>query len=73
MVLPGTEKWSPVPVPCNLYRPTKCGRRPRAGNEVPILAKGRRVGAAQVPAHTHREPALASSQCRNNLKLQTRK
>ena len=55
----------------NLSNPTKGGRRPRAEREVPpppILAKGRRVGAAQVPAHAHREPALASSQCGNNLK-----
>ena len=51
----------------NLNHPTKCGRKPRAGKEVPLSAKGHRVGAAQVPAHTHGGPALASSQCGNTL------
>ena len=49
----------------NLNHPTKRGRTPRAGKEVPIITKGRRVGAAQVPPRTHRRPALASSQCGN--------
>ena len=39
-----------------------------AEREVPISAKGHGVGAAQVPAHTHRGPALPSSQCGNTLK-----
>ena len=52
----------------NLIHPTKCRRKPRAGREVPISAKGRKVGAAQVPAHTPRGPALASSQYGNILK-----
>ena len=68
MVLPGTQKQSPLPGPCNLNHPTKSGRKPRAGREVPTSAKGRRVGAAQFPARAHREPALASSQCENTLK-----
>ena len=38
-----------------MNRPMEWGRKPRAGREVPILAMGRRVGAAQVPAHTHTE------------------
>ena len=38
----------------NLNYPTKSATKPRTGREVPISAKGRRVGAAQVPAHTHR-------------------
>ena len=52
----------------NLNCPTMCGKKPTARSEVLILAKGRRVGAAQVPAHTQREPALASSQCGNGTK-----
>ena len=39
-----------------------------AGREVPILAKGRRVGAAQVPARTHNVPTLASSPNTNILR-----
>ena len=46
----------------------RCGRKPRAGSEVPILAKGRRVGAAQVPARTHNVPTLASSPNANTPK-----
>ena len=52
----------------NLNHPTRRRRRPRAGKEVPILAKGRRVGAAQVPARTHNVPTLASSPNANTLK-----
>ena len=61
MFLPSTENYSPVPIPCNLNHPTKHGRKPSAGREAPNSAKGRRVDAAQVPAHAHRVPALASS------------
>ena len=52
----------------NLNRPTRRGREPRAGQEVPILAKRRGVGAAQVPARTHSAPTLASSPNANTLK-----
>ena len=52
----------------NLHHPTRRGRKPRAGREAPILAKGRRVGEAQAPAHTHTVPALTSSLCANTLK-----
>ena len=45
----------------NLIHPIMRGRKPRAGKEVPFLAKGRRVGAVQVPARTHNVPTLASS------------
>ena len=71
----GLQQWfclarrskSPVPVPCNLNHPTRREGKPRAGRGALIWAKGRRVGAAQVPAHTHRVPALASSPCANSL------
>ena len=49
-----------MPVPCNLNHPTRRGRKPRAGREVPILARGRRLGAAKVPARTRNVPILAS-------------
>ena len=52
----------------NLNHPKKRGRKRRAEREVPSSAKGRMVGAAQVPAHTHRGPALARSRCGNTLK-----
>ena len=68
MVLPGTENRSPVPVPCNLNHPSRRGRKPRAKREVPLLARGRRVGEAQVPARTHSVPALASPPGANALK-----
>ena len=68
MVLPGTENISPVPVPCSLNHTTRRGRRYRAGQEVPSLPKGRRVGAAQVPARTHSVPTPASSPSANILK-----
>ena len=37
----------------NLNHLTKRGRKPRTGKDAPIITKGRRVVAAQVPAHTH--------------------
>ena len=39
-------------IPPNLDHPSRRGRKARGGREVPIWAKGRRVDAAQVPAHT---------------------
>ena len=45
----------------NLDRPTRRGRKSRAGKEVRILAHGHRVGAAHAPARTHNRPTLASS------------
>ena len=38
-----------------------------AERKVPTLAKGRRVGAAQVPARTHNAPTLARSPNANTL------
>ena len=71
----GSQRWfcvarrnSPVPVPCNLNHPNRRGRKLRAGKEVPNLAKGHRVGAAQVPARTYNVPTLASSPNANTLK-----
>ena len=51
----------------NLNHHIRRGRAPRAGREVAILAKGRRVGAAQVPARTQNVSALASSPGANTL------
>ena len=51
----------------NLNHPTRGGEKPRAERKVFILAKGRRVGAAQVPTRTHSVPALASSPGANTL------
>ena len=50
-----------------LNHQTRRGRKCRAGKEVPILARGRRVGAAEVPARTHNVPTLASSPNANTL------
>ena len=52
----------------NLNHPIRRGRKPRAGIEVPNLAKERRLGAAQVPARTHNVPTLASSPNADSLK-----
>ena len=52
----------------NLNHPTRRGRKLRAGKEAPILAKGIRLGAAQVPARTHNVPTLASSPNADTLK-----
>ena len=54
-------------MPANLNHPTRRRRKPRAGKEVPILAKGRRVGAAQVPVRTYNVPTLAISPNGNTL------
>ena len=52
----------------NLNRRTRNRRKPRAGTEVPILAQGRSVSAAQVPARTHNVPTPASYPAANTLK-----
>ena len=52
----------------NLNHHTRRERKPRATRGAPNLAKGRRKGAVQVPAHTHSVPALASSPTANTLK-----
>ena len=69
VISPHTRKTSPVLVPCNLNHHTRRGNRPRAGKEVPILAKARRVGAAQVPARTHNVRTPASSPVPNIRKV----
>ena len=52
----------------SLNHPTGRGRKSRAGKEVPILAQGHRVGAAQAPARTRNVPTLASSPNVDTLK-----
>ena len=54
--------------PTNLNHPTRLGNKPRAGRRSQPSIQGREVGAAQAPARTHREPALATSPCTNARK-----
>ena len=61
-----------APSPANsniphLNRPTRRGRKSRAGKEVPILAQEHGAGAAQAPSRTHNGPTLASSPIPNTL------
>ena len=65
VVLPGTRKFSPLPVPCNLNHFIRRGNKPRSERRSQCSIQGKKVGAAQAPARTHSAPSLASSPVSN--------